>query len=97
MTEYVNPIEFESRALEYLSTGKGGEGEVDWLATALHKQSVLYRALARAYAEATNNAVGGTDIKRVLARMQLVIAKQVGIPEEYLHARLKDEASPPPH
>lgn len=96
MAEDVDPIAFELRALEYFSTGKGGESEAEWLATALQKQSVLYPVLVRAYAEATNNAVGETEIKRVLARMQLVTAKQVGIPEEYLSAKMKDEASPPP-
>lgn len=96
MAEEVDPIQFELRALEYLSTGKDGEREAEWLAKAIQRESKLFRALARSWAEASNNAVGDVEIKRVLARMELVTAKSVGIPVQYLSPETKDTAAQPP-
>ncbi len=97
LTEEVEATTFELRALKYFSTGKGGEAEADSLAKAIEKQRKLWPALTRAWADATDNAVGEIEVKRVMARIQLVIVKQVGGPEEYLTDRMREVAFPPPH
>ena len=75
---------FMLRALEYFSTGKDEEAETDWLAGAIQKDEKLLDVLARIWAEATNNAVGEAEIKRVFKRMQLITAKSCGIPKQWL-------------
>lgn len=85
----VDSLEFEQRALEYLNTGENEDHESSWLAQSIQAQPSLWKPLARAFAEAANNAVGGKAAKDVLRRMQLVTAKSVGA-QDYIRGGKKE-------
>ena len=84
----VDPLEFEQRALEYLSTGENEEHESSWLAQSIQAQPRLWKPLASAFAEAAKNAVGDKAPKEVLRRMTLITAKSVGA-QDYIRGGKK--------